>query len=409
MNDVWSRNSLKLDGSRVIDRSIYVDPAIFEAEHEKIFAGTWQWVAHESELRAFGDYITATIAGRPIVVSRGKDDRITAFFNTCTHRGAVLAPHPRGNNAGSFVCFYHAWCFNSEGKFTSAPIDAAYGGGFNKDCYNIPTIRHEIYEGSIFVTLDSSIDSLHDYLGAAGAYITQFTGRHEVLGRVRWLLKGNWKLWHENFRDNYHPMFTHMVVGASYQGVNIEGINVDLSGGHSLLAFPSQGNPDRVRAAIRRVTGKPLDSDTRRTQAGAQIPSISESAHSHYIMAIFPNLDFQNFAGGGVNVLQFVRPLTVDKAVVEIVAFGEVGELMEARQARLDHCLDGQTSAGKISGDDTEAARRCSVGFGTLREVRWSNIDRGQAAGKEGSKNDEYSLRAFYHTYKKYMGQSLAP
>jgi hypothetical protein len=92
---------------------------------------------------------------------------------------------------------------------------------------------------------------------------------------------------------------------------------------------------------------------------------------------------------------------------VELVAFGDVGEAAEARQARLDQSLDGQTSAGKISGDDNEAARRCSLGFGAVREVRWSNMDRGQEPGAEGGKNDEYSLRAFYHAYKRYMGDSL--
>ena len=87
--------------------------------------------------------------------------------------------------------------------------------------------------------------------------------------------------------------------------------------------------------------------------------------------------------------------------------FGEAGEPAEARQARLDRFLDAQASSGKISGDDNEAARRCAVGFGTVDEVRWSNMDRGQGAGAEGAKNDEYSLRAFYAAYKAYMGDAL--
>jgi hypothetical protein len=125
-------------------------------------------------------------------------------------------------------------------------------------------------------------------------------------------------------------------------------------------------------------------------------------------MAVFPNLDFQfpnTGAGGGF--LQHVRPLSVDRAVVEIVVFGEAGEPADARQARLDRFLDAQAASGKISGDDNEAARRCSEGFGTVGEVRWSNMDRGQAPGLEGGKNDEYSLRAFYAAYKTYMGDSL--
>jgi benzoate/toluate 1,2-dioxygenase alpha subunit len=211
-NDIWGHNSLNLDGSRVIDRRVYVDPAIYAAEMEKIFARTWVWVAHETEIPEFGDYVTAAVAGRPIVISRGGGGRITAFLNTCTHRGALLAAHPRGNSAGSFVCFYHGWCFDTEGKFTAAPLPVAYGENMKKGCYDAPAIRHEVFAGNIFVSLDPDVAPLAQFLGAAGEHIERYTGRHEALGRVRWLLKGNWKLWHENFRDNYHPMYTHRTI-----------------------------------------------------------------------------------------------------------------------------------------------------------------------------------------------------
>lgn len=404
MADLWGDNTLDLDGSRVIDRRIYVDPTIYEAEREHLFARTWQWVAHESEIPEEGDYVTATVAGRPIVVSRGVDGAAHAFLNTCTHRGALLAPHTRGKAPGGFICFYHAWCFDNDGAFRAAPLADAYGENLTKACYDAPKVRHETFAGNVFVCFDSNAAPLDEFLGAAGPHIKRFTGNHEALGRVRWLLKGNWKLWHENFRDNYHPMFTHAAIGANYQGVKIEGLNQDLSGGHSLMAFPSQGNPNQIRSAVRRITGRAPAEDMSFRPRPA-----NNSVLTHFIMAVFPNLDFQ-FSGEGAmqNVLQVVRPIATDRAVVELVAFGDKGEPAEARKMRLERSLDGQTAAGKISGDDDEAARRCNLGFGTVDEVRWSNMDRGQAPGSKGGKNDEYSLRAFYGAYKKYMGQRLS-
>lgn len=404
MDDVWQGNSLALDPTRVIDRRVYVEEKILAAEQAHIFAKTWQWVAHESEIPEFGDYVTATIAGRSIVVARGEEGRITAFYNTCTHRGAILAAKARGKSDGGFVCLYHGWCFDIEGKLTAAPLPDAYGDNLKKECYDIPKVRAEVFAGNVFVCLDEAAAPLDEFLGESGAYIKQFLSECVALGRVRWMLDGNWKLWHENFRDNYHPMFAHAVLGLNYQGVKIEGQNLVLDEGHSLLSFPSQGNPNTISSSIKRITG-------RAAPGGAAVlarRSTEGEPTRHSILAIFPNLDVQHASQPDASpYLQTVRPIGIDKAVVEIVVFGMKSDTPEQREARLANALDGQAASGKISGDDNEAARRCMVGFSTIDAVRWSNMDRGQTPGKEGAKNDEYSLREFYRAYKRYMGDVL--
>lgn len=404
MDDLWQNNSLELDATRVIDRRIYLEEKVLAAEQERIFAKTWQWIAHESEIPDFGDYVTATIAGRAIVVTRGEDERITAFYNTCTHRGAILAAKARGKSDGGFVCLYHGWCFDTEGKLTAAPLPDAYGGAFRKKCYDIPQVRAESFAGNIFVCLDENAPPLEQYLGEAGDYIKDYLADGVALGRVRWTLEGNWKLWHENFRDNYHPMFAHMVLSFNYQGVKIEGQNLALNDGHSLLTFPSQGNPERISSSISKITGRAITGGAavlaRRPTEGTRT--------QHSILAVFPNLDIQHATHPDASpYLQTVRPIGIDKAVVEIIVFGRKSDTPEQRQARLANALDSQAASGKISGDDNEAARRCMMGFSTVDAVRWSNMDRGQAPGKEGAKNDEYSLREFYRVYKQYLGDVL--
>lgn len=398
---IWDDNPLNIDGSRVINRDVYVNPEIYQGEIVNLFHRTWQWVAHESELSEAGDYISATIAGRPIVVTRGHEGEINAFYNACTHRGAIIAAKAKGNCGGSFTCLYHAWTFGMDGTLEAVPRKEAYGDELKRGCYDIPKVRVDVSAGHIFVNLDGEAPPLSDYLGPVAKYVEESTRGCEVLGRVRWSLDGNWKLWHENFRDNYHPMFAHQVLTMLYQGVKLEGANYDLGGGHSYMMFPPQGTGSSYNKLVSRLTG----------QAFKAPPAMgtSHQQKEHVIMAVFPNLDFQYGTGNGTNpfspycVLEVVRPISVDQAIIEIVAFGFKDEPEETRQARLESILAIQTSAGKVSGDDNEAARRCRIGMGANNVNPWSNMGRGQAPGTTGEKNDEYSLRAFYSEYKKYM------
>jgi benzoate/toluate 1,2-dioxygenase alpha subunit len=407
MSDVWENNTLNLAGSRVIDRSVYVEPDIYKAEIDRVFAKTWQWIAHDSEMPDAGDYVSAIIAGRSVVVTRNKANELNAFYNTCTHRGAALTEKTKGNCGDRFVCMYHGWTFDTAGKLIGAPWPKAYGPDFNKSGYDIPTISLDTHGGNIFVCLDPDVAPLTEFLGEAAPYIESFTGEHEALGRVRWMIDGNWKLWHENFRDNYHPEFTHNLVGTGYRGVKVAGRNLDLPPAHGLLAFPMQRDSSEIEKAMNKIGG--LNVDLGNSPAWARPPFDLDIDAENRILAVFPNLDFQNMAAGGIlNMLQVLRPLSVDRTVVEALVFGPKGESAEARQWRLERSLDTQAASGKVSGDDNEAVRRCSLGFTTLTAVRWSNMDRGQAPGREGLKNDEYSLRAFYAAYKEHMGDAIS-
>src|SRR4051812_14791278 len=70
-----------------VHRLIYTDAAIFRAEMSRIFAGTWVYLAHESQIAGKDDFVTTTLGLRPIIVTRDGEGKIHALFNRCTHRG----------------------------------------------------------------------------------------------------------------------------------------------------------------------------------------------------------------------------------------------------------------------------------------------------------------------------------
>ena len=61
----------------------YTDPEICARQTEGIFKRSWACVGHLCDLTEPGSYLTDDIAGQPVLVLRGKDGVLRAFFNVC--------------------------------------------------------------------------------------------------------------------------------------------------------------------------------------------------------------------------------------------------------------------------------------------------------------------------------------
>jgi choline monooxygenase len=51
----------------------YVDPRIAELERVNVFSKTWQLVARTEQVAKAGEFVSARLAGEPIVIVRGSD------------------------------------------------------------------------------------------------------------------------------------------------------------------------------------------------------------------------------------------------------------------------------------------------------------------------------------------------
>ena len=75
----------------------YTDPAFFALEREHLWKKMWLFAVHDSELPTNGSYELRDIAGAPILLVRGDDGVVRAFFNTCRHRGAPVVRGESGS------------------------------------------------------------------------------------------------------------------------------------------------------------------------------------------------------------------------------------------------------------------------------------------------------------------------
>ena len=184
--------------------SNYIDPGAFEIDKYKIFYRSWQCVGHVSELATAGAYLTFKVVEEDIVVIRGHDDRIRAFFNVCRHRGHPVA-EGRGRRS-SLVCGYHGWTYDLDGRFRAAPQASAED---LKSCegLRLREIQLEIFLGFIFINLDDAQPPLEPTLDGIKEEFESFHPNPQALRFVCETSiehESNWKVSVENYNECYH-------------------------------------------------------------------------------------------------------------------------------------------------------------------------------------------------------------
>ena len=77
-----------LSQASTIPAAWYIDPRIAELERLSVFSKTWQLVARTEQVKTPGQFVSTRVAGEPIVIVRGHDGALRAFYNVCRHHGA---------------------------------------------------------------------------------------------------------------------------------------------------------------------------------------------------------------------------------------------------------------------------------------------------------------------------------
>jgi glycine betaine catabolism A len=91
--DVVYHSQLSL-GTHPVAVEPYKSPEFYAIEKERIFKRAWLSVAHINDVPDVGDYILKDIpvADAKVIIVRGRDKVIRAFYDVCRHRGSKIFP-----------------------------------------------------------------------------------------------------------------------------------------------------------------------------------------------------------------------------------------------------------------------------------------------------------------------------
>ena len=384
-------------------RSIFTDEELFELEMKHIWEGNWVYLAHESQIGEVNDYFSSYIGRQPIFISRNKNNELNAFINACTHRGAMLCRHKKGNKS-SFTCQFHGWTFNNSGKLLKVkdPNGGGYPEQFNKEgSHDLQKIAHfESYKGFLFGSLNPDVLPLTEYLGEATKMIDMITDQSpqglEVLkGSSQYIYEGNWKLQAENGADGYHVSSVHWNYVATTNrrksGESKSDIKaMDASNwskqsggfyafehGHMML-WTAWADPTN-RPSFEKLAE--WTEEFGEAKAKWMIGNLRN-------LCLYPNVFLMDQFSTQIRMW---RPISVDKTEVTIYCFAPKNEAPASRSHRIRQYEDFFNASGMATPDDLEEFRSAQVGYNAAA-AEWNDISRGATHWVTGADENAASI-----------------
>jgi len=391
---------------------VYADPDVYAREQERIFGGpAWNYVGLACEVPEPGDYKRTFIGDRPVVVARNTEGELRCYVNRCAHRGVQFCMRDSGR-ATEWVCPYHQWVYDLEGRLIAVPFRRGVKGnggmpaGFDLAEHGLVqlavTERHGVVFASFADPRDGQLAPLEAYLGPTMlAYFDRvFDGRPlTLLGYQRQRVPGNWKLMFENIKDPYHASLLHvfLVTFGLFRADQPSSVRMDETGRHAVLCS-QRGEQDAGEAT---ADMRSFHQDLRLADPRLLDPVREFSGAETVVMqTLWPNLIVQQQS----NTLATRQLVTRGPGAFDLhwtffgyAADDEAMRLRRLRQANL------MGPSGFVSIDDGEVMELSHEGISPWPEATGVLEMGGYDVADTDHMVTEAAIRAFYGYYRRVM------
>ena len=419
-----------------VHRDLYTDADLFAQEQQRFFGRAWVFAGHGSQMPEVGDFITVSLSGQPILLLRDAQGDIQAFFNRCAHKGSQLYSQAQGHVGKMLRCPYHAWSYRLDGQALARPLKDGYvGTGLDaspngQGLTRLPGVH--VYREFVFVRLSPEGLDFDTYFGDALRAIDNMVerspvGRLEVAGGVlRNTMACNWKMYLENINDSVHPVSAHesassvarqmwqqqpsgapmpmameqilpfahgydffdqMGARIHPQGHSLLGVNFSIHSAYAVLP--------EYQAALEAAWG------VERTQEVLQ--------RSPQNAVLYPSIALK----GSPLSMRVIRPLAVDRTLVEAWSFRAVGapEVLLERAMTYNRLVFSPMSV--VAHDDVHLFESIQQGLQAQGQP-WVSLHRNHQAGEsehtsaDTNSANEWLMRNQYRAWARAMAQPLA-
>lgn len=299
----------------------FTDREIFARARERIFFRTWQYACHISEVREAGDYIAFSLCEQMLLVIRGRDGKLRAFYNVCRHRGHPLVDGNGGRaraagHCETLVCPYHAWSYELDGRLRGAP-NARHVAGFERRNIRLREVALEVFLGLVFVNLDeraAPMDACYPGVRDAALALCPDLEARALAHTFAANEPCNWAVAVENYNECYHCKSAHRDFAEGV--IDPDSYNIAPFGGGRCLRHTS------------------------RAAGGARAwYDMCDSEYGSFYL--WPAFSLQVYPGGVVNSYHW-RPLAVDDTEVHRTWYSPRGAVSAQLQKIID--LDRETT-----------------------------------------------------------------
>lgn len=195
------------DVRQTLPGTAYHSAETYALDTERVFYRNWIYVGRAERVAKPGAWLRVEIADESILVVRGKDERIRAFYNVCRHRGSRICDDEQGEVRTHLRCPYHAWGYALDGTLVTTPM-------IEKDEIDRPStslwpVHVDVWEGFVFVNLsrdepipllDHLADQQDEPLALAKYGLADLRIAKVTVNEVR----ANWKIVIENYNECLH-------------------------------------------------------------------------------------------------------------------------------------------------------------------------------------------------------------